>query len=333
MYTRVSELSDFLLDLQENTRHLDASSLIAWAVSELADILGFDSAWYGWVHVDFAETVIHASTTLNLPQNYYDTWRRMADQDLLVAQFLEDPTSVPTYDRAGNIQTDGMELLADTFGLRKIATAICIRPGRTASFYLSAYRCSGHARTWDTAEKEFLQCAVNNISQAARNAALTELNNAYARGASAFLSRKGNVIMGLAAMQEHFGHLWSRSDQDNLPGALMDCVRTPGEYHLPDKKLILTCKPPPDINGLNWLKLSIRRRCALDILTEREREVACLLAMGKTHKMVAIDLGTAPSTVSNQAHAIYRKLKIDSRADLIKLFSQLNSNPESKENP
>jgi len=233
MYTRVSELSDFLLTLHETARHLDASALVARAVADLADILGFDCAWYGWAQIDPRQTVIHTSTTLNLPTNYYTAWQQMADQDLLVAQFLEDPSGVPTYDRAGSDQTDGMEFLADSFGLRKIATAMCIRPGRTASFYLSAYRGAVHAPAWNTAEREFLQCAVNNISLSARTAAARELNTASGSAASAYISPQGNVIVGLAEMRERFGHLWSRHDQDNLPRWLMDYVDTPGEPHLP----------------------------------------------------------------------------------------------------
>ena len=49
--------------------------------------------------------------------------------------------------------------------------------------------------------------------------------------------------------------------------------------------------------------------------------VAQALAQGKTHKMVAGDLGTSPSTVRNQTQSIYSKLEIGNRADLAKLIS------------
>ena len=215
MYTRVSDLSEFFLSLQDKSKQRDASKLVASAVSELADILGFDSAWYGWAQLDPSETVIHTNKTLNLPDSYFSTWQKMADQDLLVAQFLEDPSIVPTYDRNGKPQTDGMEFLSDRFGLRKMATAMCIRPARTTSFYLSAYRGSEMAKSWSADEREFLQCAVNNISVAAHNAALLELNSDPDTEKSAFVSRQGNIVVGFADMRERFGHLWSRGDQDH----------------------------------------------------------------------------------------------------------------------
>ena len=62
MYTRVSELSEFFLGLQDRAKQRDACSLVASAVSDLADILGFGSARYGWVQFDPRETVTHASS-------------------------------------------------------------------------------------------------------------------------------------------------------------------------------------------------------------------------------------------------------------------------------
>ncbi|WP_286193542.1 helix-turn-helix transcriptional regulator [Tropicibacter sp. R16_0] len=321
MYSRVSALSDFLLKLQDNSRHLDVAPLVADAVSDLADILGFDSAWYGWAQLDPQETVIHANMSLNLPASYYESWQAMADQDVLVEQFLEDPTGVPTYDRSGNVQTDGMEHLADTFGLKKMATAMCIRPGRAASFYLSAYRCGQTAPAWDLEDREFLQCAVNNISQSARSAAAKELSSGSGASASAYVSRRGNIVVGLAEMHERFGHLWSRRGHDRLPRLLMDYIGAAGEHLLPEEDLVIKCEPGLGPHGMDWRKLSIRPMNKLDVLTPREREVAQALAQGKTHKMVAIDLGTSPSTVRNQTQAIYGKLKIGNRADLAKLIA------------
>lgn len=321
MYTRVSELSEFLLKLQDRARHRDASSLVAAAVSELADILGFDSAWYGWAQLDPRGTVIHASKTLNLPKSYFSTWQGMADQDVLVEQFLEDPNVVPTYDRNGTVQTDGMEFLSDAFGLKKMATAMCLRQDRSTSFYLSAYRGGSAAKCWDRAEREFLQCAVNNISAATRNAAALELNAGQGKTTSAYISRRGNVVVGLADMRERFGHLWSRNDQDTLPRCLMDYVFAPGEHILPAEDLVICCEPAKDPNGLDWHRLSLRPLEKIDLLTPREREVALALTTGKTHKLVARQLGVSPSTIRNQTQTIYKKMGVDSRAGLTRLIT------------
>ena len=229
---------------------------------------------------------------------------------------------VPTYDRNGDAQTDGMEFLSDHFGLKKMATAMCIRPDRTTSFYLSAYRGGRTAKSWTSGEREFLQCAVNNISVAAHNAALLELNPTPRTEASAFVSRRGNVVVGLADIRERFGHLWSRGDHDRLPRCLMDFVSDPGEHVLPSENLIITLEPADNPDGLDWQRLTLRPLEKMDLLTPREREVALALTSGKTHKIVARQLGVSPSTIRNQTQSIYKKMGVDNRAGLARLTTE-----------
>lgn len=322
MYTRISELSAFVLDLNAQAQDRDVADLVTWAVARLAEILGYDSAWYGWARVHETGTVIHTSTTFNLPQDYYQFWTEIADQDLLVDQLIDDPNCVATYDRLGNAQTDGMEHLSDTFGIRKMATAMCLRPGRTASFYLSAYRSGHPARPWSKNECEFLQCAVDNIAAAARVAASKDLTSLDGQAASVFLSQKGATIVGLSRLQERFGHLWTRSDGDTVPRWLAEYVDQPGEHLLMDQELVAKCEPFTERDGLRWHKLTLRPLQRFDFLTTREREVARALAEGHSHKEVARLLGVAPSTVRNQTQAIYKKLGIVNRAGLARHFPE-----------
>ena len=316
MYTRISELSAFVLDLNAQAQDRGVSDLVAWAVASLSDRLGFDCAWYGWAQLQTSGAVIHANTTYNLPQDYYPFWMGMADQDVLVDQLLNDPFCVATYDRKGNIQSDGMEHLSDAFGLRKMATAMCLRPERTASFYMSAYRGGDPVRPWSSGECEFLKCAVDNISAAAGIAAGNDLQSLDGQAASIFMSPKGATIVGLNRLRERFGHLWTRSDGDRVPRWLAEYVDRPGEHLLLDQELVATCEPYAAQGGMGWHKMTLRPLQKYDFLTSREREVATALADGHSHKEVARLLGIAPSTVRNQTQAIYRKLGIDNRASL-----------------
>lgn len=316
MYSKVSALSDFVLAINSRATSMDVSDLVAYAVEILADTLGYDSAWYGWAQIDPDETVIHASTTLNLPSDYFDVWTGMADQDVLVTQFLSDPHSVPTYDRFGERQTDGMEFLADRFGIHRMATAMCLRHDRTASFFLSAYRAGQSARIWSQEDREFLQCAVDNISAVARLAVGNGQQAAGGKSTSAYLSRQGAMIVGLANMRDRFGDMWPCSDGDSVPDWLTEYVQDPGEHVLADRELIVRCERVGDPKGFGWRKLSIRPLQKFDLLSPRERDVARALANGQSHKTAAKLLGIAPATVRNQTQSIYRKLGVDNRADL-----------------
>ena len=51
-------------------------------------------------------------------------------------------------------------------------------------------------------------------------------------------------------------------------------------------------------------------------LTPREREVAQLVAYGKTNRAIAQHLSVSPRTVENHLHSIYSKLSIGCRTEL-----------------
>ena len=56
-------------------------------------------------------------------------------------------------------------------------------------------------------------------------------------------------------------------------------------------------------------------------LSEREQQIAELYIEGRTHKEIARALAIAPSTVRTHLNAIYRKLEVTSRIELLRRFS------------
>lgn len=316
MFTRISELSAFVLALNAQAQTRGTTDLVDWAVSHLADVIGFDSAWYGWAQVQSAGTLIHASSVYNLPEQYYAAWTEIADQDVLVEQFIENPRCIPTYDRFGDTQSDGMATFADRFGLKKMATAMCLREARSASLFVSAYRGGSHPRDWTLEETEFLQCAVDNISAAATIAARNDLVGPDDETTSFLLSKHGATLIGFNTMRERFGHLWTRGDGDRVPRWLADYVDQPGEHVLVDQGIVARCEHRSTSDGLGLYRVSLRPLRKFDLLTARERDVAYALSSGKSHKETAKLLGVAPSTIRNQTQSIYGKLGIDNRASL-----------------
>lgn len=63
-------------------------------------------------------------------------------------------------------------------------------------------------------------------------------------------------------------------------------------------------------------------------LTPRQKEVAVLLLAAKTRRQIAGELGLSESTVKMHAADLYRKLNINSRTELFRLFSVAEANKE-----
>ena len=66
-------------------------------------------------------------------------------------------------------------------------------------------------------------------------------------------------------------------------------------------------------------------------LSEHERKVVALLALGHSLKVCAYELGRAESTISEMAHSAMRKLRVRTRAELVELHGAIV--PTANESP
>jgi DNA-binding CsgD family transcriptional regulator len=60
----------------------------------------------------------------------------------------------------------------------------------------------------------------------------------------------------------------------------------------------------------------------IDLLTERESEIAALLLKGRTYKMIAGELYLSENTVKTHVKNIYSKFNIQSKVELVRLLLQ-----------
>lgn len=113
--------------------------------------------------------------------------------------------------------------------------------------------------------------------------------------------------------------------KDTVPGELYRAVQqlrdggspiNPGIAHL----LLNAFRARPANAPLGDMSASPVSPESLSTLSTRETEVLKLIARGYADKEVAARLNIAPSTVDSHVRAIYRKLSINSRAQLRKLL-------------
>jgi DNA-binding NarL/FixJ family response regulator len=81
--------------------------------------------------------------------------------------------------------------------------------------------------------------------------------------------------------------------------------------------------PPIAAQLLDRILESPEPPTALDALSDREREVLGLLAVGKSHGEIAGALSISPSTVRSHLHHVVTKLNVRHRVEAVTLAYQL----------
>lgn len=300
----IAAFSRFIGALHEARGTLCGPDLLGWGANALSNIIGFDAAWCGWADMMPDEVDIIGTTLMNLPDDYVAFWREIKSEDLLASDVQAMKTTHRLwahYDRAGDRQTDGMQALADRYGLRHLSVVTRPVDPHRPQLFLSAYRGGSGARPLQEAELTFLACALDHLQTA-----LDQGGHCSDGAPRLLVDRQARPVAGSAAALA----LWS-----GWRGGAM-AAATGFDCWLAQRGLRSVAQPTPLADGHVLTELRLAPRRLTDDLTDREREVAGLISQGRTHKEIARLLGLSPATVRNHTARIYAKTQLGSRAAL-----------------
>jgi DNA-binding CsgD family transcriptional regulator len=131
-----------------------------------------------------------------------------------------------------------------------------------------------------------------------------------ARGRVLFASREAQAWLRKSGFREHLARLVRAADRERIPSSTVgrgriDLVRVHGRAE-----------------GLRYLAhvtpLRPLRLSPAAALTEAQREIAALLASGATVSEIATMVGRSVETVRSHLKAIYQRLGVSSRAELVR---------------
>lgn len=139
----------------------------------------------------------------------------------------------------------------------------------------------------------------------------------------AAVDEKGILHFAEDAFSKQLFAEWPAWRGHQLPDALLKAQKTHKEQYLGNS---ITAK---FFRMTDLTLILLRARNEVDGLSVREIEVATHFCSGRTNKQIAQLLSLSPSTVRNHLNAIYLKLGINNKADLVNKLTPSQMTPHT----
>jgi DNA-binding CsgD family transcriptional regulator/PAS domain-containing protein len=314
-----------LQQVLEATHLLDIEAFEPYALRQLGRLIGFDGAVWGSGVVasgPAARFTITRASVIDRPATLLGEYLDLAPHDPVTAQFLAQPDRPITVDVADHRWTRSGAAVGDYLRRHHIAHLMLLGCGgsRPATRpqprrWMTVYRESmgpfdgpdiGHLQTllplWNQAHA---LCLVRQMERLARA-------HPVAGAAIALCDRSGLIMVA----EPPFTALTGLREGDRLAG------EWPAEQPASSPSATVPkgiCLQWQDTGP--WQLLQATREGDSAGLSPRERQVAQRYVDGLSHKEVAREIGSAPSTVRTQLQNIYRRLGVHSRMELLRALA------------
>lgn len=318
MDSKQDAASRFLLELYRGARSVSVSDFRKWALELLNRFVVFDSALWGMGYLA-DEIVVTAFTLHNQPMEMMVNYERFKDADFLVNHLACAPgTAIDLFDVVSQETFRKSEIYkrhARIYGMEQ-NMAIFIPDPLTRLFNaLSFYRADPGAY-FAPGDKAFVQFVAPHFVEAATlNYFHDLLLKGEHGGCSVIVSdREGLLHQIEVPVAELLQREWPDWQGPGLPGILRKKVQDEDFTTHQGERIRVDFQPRGE-----WCHLLLRELGPFDRLTTRERQIAEQLARGRRYKEVSEEMGLSPSTITNHANRIYRKLGVRSKAELAQM--------------
>ena len=314
-----------LLELYMQAQDLHVDEFCSVGLGAMKAILPFDSAIVGEGHrLPNGRLVVTSMHLHNQPLQKWHDYERVGHQDLAAKKAAENNGRPTTFDSRWLSSKGPQAELRDYVLKYEVRHALMVfAPSRAPAGgrahrlrAVSLWRAREQAAF--AAHEELASAVVFDHFMRAR-----ELNQSWAlsnqavldEGTTTVISDTNGRILASDLLCSHLlGSEWPGWTGPFLPHDLVDALQRPGmtyEGHYLraavkafGRQLVIQLSSTPSLPGL----------------TQAESVVARVVATPMTYKSAATTLGIAPSTVRNHLHAIYAKLGVHSKEELMTLI-------------
>lgn len=313
-----TSVSAILLELYRLARGVAPLEFQDRACELVSRHLPFDSGLWGMFAISESGPEAHAGHLYRRPWQMIDDYERVKARDWLMQQNLAELGRTRSFDLARVKPRLPSDLAAhyERWGMLQILGTVLRIPDLDLYTGISFYR-SDAARPFSEAERSLAEELVPHLVEALKinTVHFLDLEPSSARAsqrARARIDEHGVLHQadpGLADLIRHEAPEWSGP---LVPKAWLAALAPGAEPYRGQTVVVSMLRRLQDLTYL----IGVRTLSPVDRLTPRQIEVAREFAKGKTHRAIALQLGTSPATVRTQIQTAYARLGIGSKAEL-----------------
>ncbi|WP_018717074.1 helix-turn-helix transcriptional regulator [Arhodomonas aquaeolei] len=324
----IETFSAFLLDLYRLEKERPMAAFQDEALSQLRQVVPFDSAWWGMAAMDTVDIRLHCSHVYRLPADFPAQWYTIRANDTLALRAYEQPGRTLRFCRRALREQPHLSELTARHDIDTALTTVVTRPKLGLLTFLSVYRGYGSA-AFTEAERTFIEIAMPHLAAAWNGNWVVNIDRLSAEcadthSAAAVADTQGVLHVAEDRFQDLLTREWPRWFGPHLPEPLIALLA--GERGRWRGNTLIAGVYRHGGLHLLWL----RPRGPADRLTPRELAVVRVYAGGRSHKEVAASLGLSPATVRHYLRNAYTKLDVSDKAQLSTLLHNTASTNDSQ---
>lgn len=320
-----SDVADFtalnavLLDLHRAGRKVALSAFQRIALELIAEVIPFDSAWWGNASAEPPE--IHWLHLYNCDGSILDAYTPHMGEDFMRAALIANPgKSINLADlmpRARFVRTPLYRNVGKLYKIEWALGTLLVEPVSSLQEFLTLWR-HDPKKPFTEAERRMKEWLMPHLADAHRHARLRALmgDPAVRRDCWAVADERGYLREVHPAFVHCLRARWPGWQGSRLPEELLANVREAQPMRWDNRKLTVTRS-----GVFRLLEIETLKRTTREVLSPREREIAQHYARGETHVGIAKALAISPATVRNHLAKSYRKLGVANKVELAKILA------------
>jgi DNA-binding CsgD family transcriptional regulator len=290
------------------------------ALDQLRRLIAFDGAFWSRVSMRQGVARLHSAHLHRLDPELRSVWAQYEDRDVVGRLAMAQPGRTLNLVAEDVADPEVFREVGRRFGLGYLLTTSLLDPLTEMSSTVTLVRgCDGPP--FVEAERLLAERLTPHLLQAYATDRMLRLRSEPTDGqlayAVALADESGLLHFATPEFVTLIRSQWRAWTAPELPREL---AGVHAGHRMIFGRIVVRTEPAGEL-----VRLRARPRCPLDDLTEREAEVARLIATGCSNQQVADILGLSPFTVRNQLNRDFGKLGVGSRAALGRFAYELGS--------